>query len=164
MTSPAAALGQVGPGYRHEDKWVRPDERLALPGAHLKWYGIQLTPTPIDVAVQARARAFLQAEATGGRLAVEGDLGFVVLHECIDAYFFLLVCTWRNGNELWETVYGSAYDSFALVPQQSHHPVFCVWELGAVGHERAAWIRYLRSERDDDARAAYLADSFSGSV
>ena len=45
-----------------------------------------------------------------------------------------------------------------------HRPTFCVWELGAVGHEREAWMRYLVSERDDGARDAYLRDCYTGIV
>ena len=33
-----------------------------------------------------------------------------------------------------------------------------------VCHEQRAWTRYLRSERDRDARRAYLEDGFDGSV
>ena len=40
--------------------------------------------------------------------------------------------------------------------------VICVWELGAVVHERAAWTRYLRTDRDRAAKIAYLEDRFSG--
>ena len=45
-----------------------------------------------------------------------------------------------------------------------HRPTFCVWELGAVAHERAAWVRFLRSARDRDARIDYLRDTFDGVV
>jgi hypothetical protein len=39
-----------------------------------------------------------------------------------------------------------------------------VWELGAVWHEQQAWSRFLRSERDADARETYLEDAFAGEV
>jgi hypothetical protein len=39
-----------------------------------------------------------------------------------------------------------------------------VWELGAVCRERQAWNRYLCSERDLDARQAYLEDGLDGPV
>jgi hypothetical protein len=45
-----------------------------------------------------------------------------------------------------------------------HRPTYCVWELGAVCHERDAWIRYLVSTRDEAARHAYLRDCYSGVV
>jgi hypothetical protein len=45
-----------------------------------------------------------------------------------------------------------------------HRPTFCVWELGAVAHERGAWSRYLLSDRPDEARRDYLRDTFEGLV
>ena len=53
---------------------------------------------------------------------------------------------------------------FQLVPRDNHMPVMCVWELGAVVHEREAWTRYLYSARDEHAKAAYLSDRFTGSA
>jgi hypothetical protein len=46
----------------------------------------------------------------------------------------------------------------------THRPTFCVWELGAVAHEREAWVRFLRSPRDRDARLEYLRDVYAGAV
>ena len=46
----------------------------------------------------------------------------------------------------------------------THRPTFCVWELGAVWHEQQAWSRFLRSERGEEEREAYLHDSFAGEV
>ncbi len=43
-------------------------------------------------------------------------------------------------------------------------PAFCVWELGAVCHEQDAWSRYLLSERDADARRAYLEAGLDATV
>ena len=51
--------------------------------------------------------------------------------------------------------------SFALVAQSAHREVICVWELGALVHEREAWTRYLRSARDRAAKIAYLEVRFS---
>jgi hypothetical protein len=34
--------------------------------------------------------------------------------------------------------------------------------MAATVHERLAWIRYLRSDRDEAAKRAYLADVFTG--
>jgi hypothetical protein len=96
------------------------------------------------------------------------DLGFVILHRCGTDFYFLITCTWRNDNELWETVWaknGAADAAFAPWPAAGgHRPAFCVWELGAVCHERRAWSRYLRSERDADARQAYLEAGLDAAV
>jgi len=78
----------------------------------------------------------------------------------------LLVCRWRNNNELWETVYtkdGQA-DFELSASSAATRATFCVWELGVVGHERQAWTAYLRSPRDTPALAAYLANRFAGAV
>ena len=40
----------------------------------------------------------------------------------------------------------------ALAGGGAHRPTFCVWELGAVCHERDAWSRVPRSARDEAAR------------
>ena len=40
----------------------------------------------------------------------------VVLHRCGSDFYFLIVCTWRNENELWQTVWykdGDRMDAFA---------------------------------------------------
>ena len=160
-------IDNVEPGYKHVDKQIVPAAGLALPASHLKWYDVRRPEAVIDEDVRARARAFLTAEATSGRLAIAGELGFTILHLCGQSFYFLIVCTWRNNNEMWETVYAldtSTGSEFALVPQGTHLEVICVWELGAVQHERLAWIDYLRSARDRAARVAYLRDQFTGAV
>jgi len=78
------------------------------------------------------------------------------------------VSTWRNDNELWETVWaknGDEQPTFDPWPVEgAHRPTFCVWELGAVWHEQQAWSAYLRSERDETAKQAYLRDAYEGAV
>ena len=67
-----------------------------------------------------------------------------------------------------ETIWAKAGESDAFFrpwPREgTHAPTFCVWELGAVAHEREAWARYLRSGRDEAARRAYLGDLYEGAV
>ena len=76
--------------------------------------------------------------------------------------------TWRNENELWETVWAKDGDGdvfFRPWPIEGmHRPTYCVWELGPVCHERAAWSEYLRSPRDDASRKSYLRSSYEGVV
>lgn len=50
------------------------------------------------------------------------------------------------------------------VSEQEHRATYCVWELGIVWHERGAWMRYLLSERNVDAKLSYINDRFSGHV
>jgi hypothetical protein len=160
-------LDDVAADYHHVDKVIRPADDLPLPRSHLKWYDVHRPQAEIDEDVRAEARAFLTAEVSAGRLAIAGQLGFMILHLCGDSFYFLIVCTWRNDNEMWETVYARdtrESGGFALVPQRTHREVLCVWELRAVVHEREAWIRYLRSGRQRQDKIAYLEDRFSGTA
>jgi hypothetical protein len=166
-TIPLANLGNVPTEYQHYPKLITPAEDLILPQAHLKWYDVRRGEAAIDANVRLQAREFLRSETGSGRLNITGELGFAILHLCGESFFFLIVCTWRNANEMWETVY--TFDrkpggQFQLVPQGTHMEVICVWELGAVLHERAAWTRYLYSVRDEQAKIAYLEDRFTGTA
>ena len=92
----------------------------------------------------------------------------MILHRCGESFYFLLVCTWRNENELWETMWAKTGDDdvfFRPWPAEgAHRPTFCVWELGAVCQEREAWTRYLCSARDEVAKQSYLRDTITGIV
>jgi hypothetical protein len=158
----------VDPGYRHLLKVATPQPSIMLGEAVLKWYDIALDDAPVPLAIRALARRCLRDATKAGTLGVDEGLGFVILHRCEDDFYFLLVSTWRNENELWETVWakcGSADVLFHAWPSGgAHRPTFCVWELGAVGHEREAWTRFLESSRDEAARRAYLRDMFTGLV
>ena len=95
-------------------------------------------------------------------------MGFLILHRCGESFYFLIVSTWHNDNEVWQTVWAKNGDddpAFSRwIVDDGHRPTFCVWELGAVWHEQQAWSRYLRSSRDEDAQFEYLADSYEGEI
>jgi hypothetical protein len=158
----------VDPAYRHAPKLARAGSTIALGEAVLKWYDIAPADDPSPDEVRTLARRSLSDGARLGELRLGDGLGFVILHRCAEGFHFLLAQTWRNDNELWETVWakdGEGDPGFHPWPiQGGHRPTFCVWELGAVAHERLAWSRYLRSARDDVARRAYLVDTFEGVV
>jgi hypothetical protein len=160
--------GKVGADYVHVPKVVRPGTILVLDDAVLKWYEIAPAPTPVPLRVRELAYDALCRGSRAGELELDGDLGFVILHRCGESFYFLLVSTWRNDNELWETVWakdGADAATFEPWPVEgTHRPTFCVWELGAVCHEQQAWSRYLRSARDASTRQAYLLDNFAGDV
>ncbi|HEX2620901.1 MAG TPA: hypothetical protein VHL11_12155 [Phototrophicaceae bacterium] len=161
-------FGNVVPeGYQYYEKLITPGEDLVLPGAYLKWYDLY----PVDVEITpeqlTETRTFLSEEAV--RLKLEGDLGFVILHRA-GAVLLLLLTVWRNTNEMWEAVYykdvtvagAAGYD---VVPQAGNlKGTYCVWELGAIWHERHAWVRFLSSKRDNQAKLDYINDRFSGRV
>ena len=91
----------------------------------------------------------------------------MILHRCGKSFYFLIVSTWRNDNELWDTVWaknGDEEDVFSPWPVEgTHRPTFCVWELGAVWHEQQTWSEYLRSERDEAATAGLPRGRLRGS-
>jgi hypothetical protein len=152
--------------YVHVEKLVQPEPSLMLGGTALKWYDIARDDEPVPLAVRALARRCLRDANKAGTLGIEDALGFAILHRCDEDFYFLLVSTWRNENELWETVWakcGEADVFFHPWPSGgTHRPTFCVWELAAVCHERRAWSEYLLSSRDDEAKRRYLASSYQG--
>jgi hypothetical protein len=171
VTAPASLASPYGvdPAYRHAAKHAQPATCLGLGEAVLKWYDIAPPDDPVPADVRALARRALDDAARLGELELADGLGFVILHRCgTTGFHFLLVQTWRNDNELWETVWAKHDDAdpgFHPWPVESgHRPTFCVWELGAVAHERLAWVAYLGSERDAAARRTYLGDVFEGPV
>ena len=167
-SSSGTRLQHVDPAYRHGPKLVTPHALLELRGARLKWYDLARAATPVPEAIGTLARDYLVAEAKAGRLELDGDIGFVVLHRCENDFYFLIVSTWRGSNELWESVYykqNAATPGFSLFPRESRHKgTYCVWELGPVWHEQQAWVRFLTSPRAAASQQAYLDDRFSGSV
>ena len=161
-------MSVVEVGYRHVTKAIKPAPSIALGESVLKWYDIAPAGEPVPPDLQVLARGTLRAAAESGALALADDLGFVILHRCGESFYFLLVSTWRNDNELWESVWAKNGDdevAFRLWPLEgTHRSTFCVWELGAVCHEQQAWSRFLRSARGPAERAAYLRDTFAGEV
>ena len=153
----------IDAGYRHFAKRVTPDEPLYRYGVVLKWYGVHPEDRPIPDEITRLARNYLTTTDLDAR-----GLGFVVLHRCGADFYFLIVCTWRNSNEVWQTVFykdGPAMAEFALFPRdQTHKPTLCVWELVPVWHEQQAWVRFLSSSRDEAAAQAWLGDRFVGAA
>lgn len=166
--STATAMRSVDSAYVHYDKFVEPGDSVTLASSTLKWYDIAVKDAPVPIEIRDTAVNFLMAESAAGKLDPLGDLGFVILHRCGREFYFLLVSSWRNENELWETVYAKKSDAetgFSLFPLPGpHRGTFCVWELAAVWHEQQAWRRFLMSERDEKAMRDYIADSYRGIV
>src|SRR5688572_15052437 len=166
-TRTAMEFDGVAEGYRHYQKRISPSLDFETTGIRLKWYDISFTTAPISPELSAEARGFLLAEIQSGEFTPGNELGFAVLHDCGDVVF-LLVCTWRNSNELWETVYVKLPDNGGgfepLRHSDQHKPAFCVWEMGAVAYEAQAWSRYLASARDDNARETYFFDMYAGVI
>jgi hypothetical protein len=160
------SLEQVAPEYRHRQKFVKPGDALITPKVYLKWYDIYREEMPISPQLVHEARSFLLSELETGKLPLENELGFLIHHQCSNVYI-LYVCTWRNENEVWETIYFKDLTDggdFQLLERGSTAPTYCVWVLGAVWHEQQAWTHYLYSQRDDAAKYAYLQDQMTGLV
>jgi hypothetical protein len=165
---PLADLGNVVPaGYAYFEKRIVPQEAFTHPACLLKWYDILFPGLPITPEQSAEARSFLKGELDASRLQLESELGFVCLHHCREV-LLLLVMTWRSTNEIWESTYmkelkgNKPYQPIEYPTR--HRGTYCVWELGAVWHERNAWVRFLKSARDEAAKMDYLGDCFSGAV
>jgi hypothetical protein len=161
-------LGNVVPeGYSYYKKKIIPGVLLNIPGGCLKWYNLFPREAEITLEQVMESRSFLESEAKAGRLELENELGFVILHRAGD-YLLLLVTTWRNTNEMWESIYlkkagqDEGYSRFKF--NNNHKGTYCVWELGAVWHERNAWVRFIESGRDEKAKLLYLKDVFEGEI
>lgn len=154
--------GDVAADYVHRDKLAVPRMGLVIRRSHLKWANIALPETPVPTEIETLARTFVRGAD------VAGNLGFVILHRCGESFYFLLVSTWRNENELWESVYAKAdvaeTDFRPFTFDSSHRGTFCVWELGVVLHEQRAWKRFLISKRSPDDVMLYLNDRYEGPV
>ncbi len=154
----------VRPGYEHVAKVVAPGRAMPAGGGLLKWYEIATATAPVPAEVAELAREALPQAAP----SLAGELGFVILHRCGDDFYFLLLCTWRNENELWETVWykdGDGMTEFAEFPRNTAHlPTYCVWELVPVWSEQQSWVRFLQSERDDKAVHRWLQERYEGTA
>ena len=157
----------VDADYRHVTKVLIPGDPLVLPEAYLKWYDLRRADQTPAAGIDAQARAFLTDEVAGGAPPLADDLGFVINHLSGDHIYLLLVFTWRNNNEMWESAYFRDIREdgpFTAIPVGAHRPTICVWECGAVTHEHRAWSQYLASGRSEADRRVYLADQYTGPI
>lgn len=160
----------VDPAYRHYPKQARFVAARTVGAATLKCYHLTAPDAPVPETVVAQADAWFTAHAPDELAA--GDCGFVIVHRCGADFHFLLASVWRGSNELWEAVWYRMGDMTAFAPFDAAYPpdvgvvrpTFCVWELGIVAHESAAWGRYLASSRDGTALAVWKGDGFDGVV
>ncbi len=146
-------------GQGAQRKHVTTGDSIVAPGAVLKWY--EIAEADIDAAIVALARDAAVTFASGR----QSEVGFAVLHRCGEHFHFLLLCTWRGTNELWETVQFINEGLTAFAPfdaPHAHRGTYCIWEMTAVTHETAAWRRFLLSRRSEADLDAYLASHYGG--
>jgi hypothetical protein len=152
----------VAANYMHRDKFAIPRDGIAAGDSQLKWSNVALPDAHVPREIEELARDYLKD------VRVAGEFGFVILHRCGEDFYFLIVSTWRNENELWESVYAKQsagepnFRPFTV--ETSHRGTYCVWELGVVWHEQQAWRRFLTSKRATEDATRYLNDRFEGSV
>lgn len=92
------------------------------------------------------------------------ELGFVLNHRCGKNYL-LFVCSFRNENEIWETVYYDGSGEYEIWDRKPPHlPTFCVWEMGVVYHESQAYKKFLGTTGDEEDIQTYLNTIFEGEV
>jgi hypothetical protein len=158
-------LAEYPADWTHRDKQIYPGGNLTLPDACLKWYDIRRADQAATPEVSDEAREFLRAEVAAGRLAFRKEIGFVLLHRDGEKYF-MLVCVWREKNEMWQGLFFKDSEGFLPYPAKPGpmRPTQCVIELDATSHERRGWSRYLRSARDTAAKQAYLNDVCTGEL
>jgi hypothetical protein len=155
------------PSRRHEYRIAEPQPSLMLKDAILKWYDVAPPDEPVPLAIRALARRCLRDATKDGTLGVEDGLGFIALHRCDDDLYVLSVSTWRDANELEETVWAKSREDVLFHPWPADEPrraAYAVSELGAFPHEHEAWKTYLQSSQDEPARHTYLRDCYSGLV
>lgn len=151
----------ANPTYRHVEKAVQSHRVVHLNNSQLKWYDIARADQPVGPTVRNLAQNFLTTQSTRTGVPRENELGFVLLHRCGDGFYFLMLCTWRENNELWKTVYyldAETMTDFAIFQQDDDHKgTFCVWEMNVVSHESQAWTTYLMSDREPCDVDIYLS-------
>ena len=93
--------------YRHRTKIAVPREDLVLPRIRLKWYDLRPEEYVVSDALARESRGRIHADVETKRIDFGSTMGFVILHIAGSAsnVGMLIVNTWRNCNEIWETVY-----------------------------------------------------------
>jgi len=158
-------LGNVPESYHHHKRVVAPGKPLELPGLYLKWYEVRCPDVIVPLPFIRETRKFIERELSSDKFNKGHGIGFVVLHDS-SPYTYLLIGIWNGVQEMWETLYIKETESdgpFELAPTLGGSgPTMCVWEMTPIWHERQAWVRYLNSKRDLEAKRAYVTDQFSG--
>lgn len=157
-------VGRVDPSYEQRSRVVRPRSPLVEHGAVIKWYEVFVATDLDGDALRGDARAIVEARLASGEVPVEHGFGLSVLHHST-MLDYVVLGTWHATQELWLDVHTRAADatgSFRRMTIGIDSSAFCTWELAPIWHEREAWVRYLRSDRDIAARRQFVADVLDG--
>lgn len=156
-------LADIPDEWVHVAKRIYPGEDLRLPGAYLKWYDIREEGEEAAPAISEQARQYLRDQAESGELEFENELGYAQLHH--DGGYYLIVGLWRK-DELWTAIFFLDGDEFKRYPAKpgAFRATQNVVELDTTAHERRAWARFLRTDRGEAAKRAYIEDYCTGVV
>ncbi len=165
-------IGNVREDYNHEPRTVSPVGLITSPNLVLKMYNmIKEAPFSWDTIVDAKK--FLTEEIKNEKIEPLTGLGFVILSENM-----LNVAKWDDmvpivlKNQIYSYVnytdenmkilgYGNKFDGAELLDIKDVG-AFCIWELGIVNHEKGAWKMFLKSERTEAYKKAYLGSVIEG--
>ena len=159
-------FAQAAATYDHSPKIATPAAPLLFSSVSLKWSLVYPEARTFAADEVRDAQRFIAAEIVDGRLALHEEVGFVIQHRCTGGDI-LYVCTWRDNNECWETIYSkgrAAGSRFQMSQRENTTGTFCVWVIPVLAHEQKAWVGFLNSARDAHAQQAYLIDTFSSGV
>ncbi|MEU7935461.1 hypothetical protein [Micromonospora echinofusca] len=147
------------------DKELRVPGPLTVAGRQLKRYHVDQPGCRISPEVQRTAYAVLPRLLP----ARDGDdtpsAGWVVLHRGADTGAYLLAYSWVWDNVVevriaaaGQPAVGCPDDDPTRFVDLERPWAGCVWELGVLEHERAAWVRHVLAPQRPDL-TGWLADS-----
>lgn len=157
-----SAAGDISVGMAFQPRHLTVPPPIEIGGRQIKRYHVSVFDVPIEDDVQAAAAAFVPA-----LLPPPDDTppaSFMVLHRGLDAAYLLLY-SWVWDNVLHcqtasagSSFLGSVEGELTQFHEMQNPWIGCVWELPALTHEPAAWVRHMLTPETPDL-AAYLADS-----
>ncbi|QGN48740.1 hypothetical protein ACN26Y_22200 [Micromonospora sp. WMMD558] len=147
------------------DKELRVPAPITVAGRRVKRYHIDQPERPLEPEVERAAYAFLPRLLPPAGADGTPPVSWVVLHRGADTGAYLLAYTWFFDNvveahvaEAGQPAIGCPDDDPTHFVEMRRPVVGCVWELGMLEHERAAWIRHVLAPDRPDVEA-YVADT-----
>jgi hypothetical protein len=143
-------------------KQLRSKPRCTIADRRFKRYHVNGDGSEIDLAVQAAAYAFVPKLLPDFDDGTE-PAGFIVLHQGANGVY-LNVYSWVWDNVVHARAAAAGEPCFGCEPgnltdfREIDRPlVGCTWELAALAHEPAAWVRHVAGAESPDVHG-YLAD------
>ncbi|GIH90999.1 hypothetical protein ACFFMN_32420 [Planobispora siamensis] len=145
------------------EKNMRPLDPIVVDGRPYKRYHVDRPDKPIEPEVEKAAYEYLPKLVPAP--ADDSPAGWIVLHRGGDTGAYLLVYTWAWDNVVevniaaaGQPAVGCPDEDPANFVRETRHWAGCVWELPALEHERAAWVRHM-FVKDTPDLDGYLADT-----